>query len=179
MENKPSEEESNHSQPDQTSNLPESTEKPEVPESGTNSDLFARMNQLQTATKNEETETITVAFIPWQESFILHRQIASTLNQRMNKLCQAFGWKLENLTIRPTYMQFTVTITNLFSPEDMVGIVRQQTSQALNENLPDLQLPANLEDIWAPENMMAAGKEFVPSNHWQNFINRRKTNEIA
>jgi hypothetical protein len=142
-------------------------------------DLFLRMNQLQSSTKNVETETVTVALIPRLESFILHKQIAGVLNQCMNQLSQAFGWKLDNIVIRPTYMQFTVTISTLFSPGDMVAIVRKQTNQFLLDNTQGIKPSDASEDIWAPESMMTTGLAFVPSNQWQNFILRRKSNEIA
>jgi len=143
------------------------------------SNLFSRMNQLQNSAPIDGSETITVALIPLQESFILQRQIAAILNQCMTRLSQGFGWVLEDVTIRPTYLQWTVTIPNLFTPEDMTAIVRKQTSQTLFENIPDLQQQTGGDDIWAAESMMASGKDFIPSSHWQNFILRRKNDEIA
>jgi hypothetical protein len=137
------------------------------------------MNQLQSSPENAETETVTVALIPRLESFILNKQIAGVLNDSMNKLSQAFGWKLDNITIRPTYLQFTVTISTLFSPGDMVAIVRKQTNQFLLDHNQDIKQSDASEDIWASESMMTTGLEFVPSNQWQNFILRRKSNEIA
>jgi REP element-mobilizing transposase RayT/DNA-binding NarL/FixJ family response regulator len=142
-------------------------------------DLFERMNQLESAAQVEETETVTVALIPRSESMILQRQIAGALNQAMTRLCLAFNWKLDNLTIRPTYMQWTVTIPTVLSPDDMIGIVRKETSLEIVKVLSaDFSL-TDKETFWADQSMSVAGKDFVPSIHWQNFILRRKTNEIA
>jgi DNA-binding NarL/FixJ family response regulator len=179
MENVHSEEEQKNDQPVQFRDESYESQETVVPSEAKEGDLFTRMNQLQSAAENKGTETITAALIPRQESFILQRQIAGVLNQSMDRLCQAFGWKLENLTIRPTYLQWTVAIPSMFTPEDMVAIVRQQTTQFLFKTIPGLQPIADGEDIWAPESMMASSIDFVPSNHWQNFILRRKNSEIA
>ncbi|NMB53284.1 MAG: hypothetical protein GYA15_01165 [Leptolinea sp.] len=148
-------------------------------EGGTDIDLFDRMNQLQSAAQEEFSETVTVALIPRSENMILQRQIAGALNQTMSRLCLAFNWKLNNLTIRPTYMQWTVTIPSSLSPDDMIGIVRKETSQEMVNILSsDLSLPTE-DEFWADQSMSAVGKDFVPSLHWQDFILRRKTREIA
>lgn len=156
---------------------------PEEPETvlpkSSSSNLFERMNQLESAAGEAAQETITVALIPRSESMILQRQIAGVLNQTITRLCQAFNWKLDNLTIRPTYMQWTVTIPATLSPEDMVTIVKKETSQELIKALSaDFGLTDN-DEFWAPESMNATGRDFVPSTHWQDFILRRKTHEIA
>jgi DNA-binding response OmpR family regulator len=146
---------------------------------GSDQDLYSRMNQLEDAPPVENCETYTVALIPYSEADILVRQIAGTLNQAMSRLCLAFNWKLDNLTIRPTYMQWTVSIPTALSPEDMIGIVRKETTQEINKIEPEQSTQPTREDFWAPESMSAVGKDFVPSIRWQNFILRRKIQEIA
>ena len=179
MKNNTSEEEQIIDQPDSLSDKLIETQETESPSEVNERDLFTRMNQLQSAGENEDTETVTVALIPRQENFLLQRQIAVVLNQSMGRLSQAFGWKLDNLTIRPTYMQWTMIIPNIFSAEDMVSIVRLQTTQFLFDNIPDLHTLFDGDDIWAPENMQSTDIDFVPSIHWQNFIFRRKSTEIV
>ncbi len=142
-------------------------------------DLYTRMNELQSSSSKEDSETYTVALIPRSESMILQRQTAGSLNQAMTRLCLAFNWKLENLTIRPTYMQWTVTIPISLSPDDMIGIVRKETTLELSKTSPDNPLIGDLQEFWASESMSATGKDFTPSIRWQNFILRRKFHEIA
>ncbi len=142
-------------------------------------DLYTRMNQLEAAPPVENWETYTVAMIPQSETDILVRQIAGALNQAMYRLCLAFNWNLENLTIRPTYMQWTVSIPIALSPEDMIAIVRKETTQEINK-IDTGQTPQRPRDeFWSPESMSVAGKDFSPSIHWQDFILRRKNREIA
>ncbi len=142
-------------------------------------DLYERMNQLESASKQEARETITVALIPRSENMILQRQISGVLNQTVSRLCLAFNWELDNLTIRPTFMQWTVTIPVSLSPEDMISIVKKETSLELIKALSaDFGL-TDKDDFWATESMSAVGRDFVPSIHWQNFILRRKSHEIA
>jgi hypothetical protein len=144
----------------------------------TGDDLYDRMNQLQAAPVEEASETYTIALIPRSDTMFLPRQFSGMLNQTMNRLCLAFNWKLDSLTIRPTYIQWTVTIPVSLSPEDMVTIVRKETTEELRKANPN-DLAVIGEDFWAPRHMSATGKDFAPSIHWQNFILRRKSHEIA
>jgi len=139
--------------------------------------LLSKMNHLEEPDHEVETETYTVAMVPRLESTILHRQLAGILNQTMSRLCLAFNWKLDNLTIRPTYMQWMVTIPVSIAPEDMVNIVKKETTQEIKKS--GFVESATEEEFWASESMSAPGKDFIPSIHWQNFILRRKTHEIA
>jgi hypothetical protein len=150
---------------------------PEKP--GENSgDLFSRMNQLEEQGKPEGLETYTVALIPGAENLYLQRPLAAVLSQTMNRLALAFNWTLESLTIRPTYMQWTLSMPATLPPEDMIRIIRKETTADLKKANPE-DLSSIADDYWFPQTMSAAGKDFVPSPHWQDFILRRKTREIA
>jgi hypothetical protein len=144
----------------------------------TSGDLFFRMNQLEEQGKPEGMETYTVALIPGAENLYLQRPLAAVLSQTMNRLALAFNWTLESLTIRPTYMQWTLSMPATLPPEDMIRIVRKETTTELKKANPE-DLSSITDDYWFPQTMRAAGKDFVPSTHWQDFILRRKTREIA
>lgn len=156
-------------------NLPASAEA--QPESAPN-DLFARMSQLETQAEPDGLTTFTIALIPGADNHFLQRQNAAVLSETMNRLALAFNWTLENLTIRPTYMQWTLTMAATLPPEDMVRIVRKETTVELKKANPD-DLASVGEDYWYPQTMSATGRDFVPSIHWQDFILRRKTREVA
>lgn len=174
----PTDEAAGQQEMENTAALSDALETQEATQEATE-DLYERMNQLESAAQIEETETITAALIPRSESIILQRQIAGALNQTMLRLCLAFNWKLDSLTIRPTYMQWTVTVPNTLSPDDMISIVRKETSQEIvNVLSADFSL-TDKESFWADQSINVTGKDFVPSVHWQNFILRRKINEIA
>jgi hypothetical protein len=149
----------------------------ELPEA-TSNDLFARMNQLESPDEPEGMETYTVALIPGTENLFIQRQYSNILNQTMNRLALAFNWTLVNLTIRPTYMQWTLSMPVTLPQEDMISIVRKETTAELKKANPE-DLSGIGDDYWFPQTMSAAGKDFVPSIHWQDFILRRKTREIA
>lgn len=143
------------------------------------SDLYSRLSQLESAEAVVQKETYTVALIPRSEADILVRQLAGSLNQTISRLSLALNWELHNLTIRPTYMQWTVTIPQTLSLEDMINIVRKETTQEIGKIEPDRISSHQEEDFWAAQNMSARGKNFTPSVHWQNFILRRNSHEIA
>lgn len=158
-------------------NLPSAVEAEAQPESAPN-DLFARTSQLETQAEPDGLTTYTIALIPGAENHFLQRQNAAVLSETMNRLALAFNWTLENLTIRPTYMQWTLTMAATLPPEDMVRIVRKETTVELKKANPD-DLASVGEDYWYPQTMSATGRDFVPSIHWQDFILRRKTREVA
>ncbi|NLF50088.1 MAG: hypothetical protein GX577_03035 [Leptolinea sp.] len=145
----------------------------------TSSDLYSRMTQLESAEAVIDRETYTVALIPREEKDILLRQLAGTLNQAITRLCLALNWELINLTIRPTYMQLTIAIPQTLPQENMISIIRKETTQEIGKIDPDRISSLKGEDFWAPQSMSAAGKDFTPSIHWQNFILRRNPSEIA
>jgi hypothetical protein len=136
------------------------------------------MNQLESPEEPEGMETYTVALIPGTENLFIQRQYSNILNQTMNRLALAFNWTLVNLTIRPTYMQWTLSMPVTLPQEDMISIVRKETTAELKKANPE-DLSGIGDDYWFPQTMSAAGKDFVPSIHWQDFILRRKTREIA
>lgn len=150
---------------------------PVEPESST-SDLFARMNELEAPAESGGTQTYTAALIPGAENLYIQRQNSAVLSQTMNRLALAFNWSLENLTIRPTYMQWTLSMSTSLPPEDMISIIRKETTAELKKANPE-DLSSIGDDYWFPQTMSAAGRDFVPSIHWQDFILRRKTREIA
>jgi hypothetical protein len=141
-------------------------------------DLFARMNKLETPADSGAMETYTVALIPGAENLYIQRQNSAILSQTMNRLALAFHWTLENLTIRPTYIQWTLSMSATLPPEDMISIIRKETTADLKKANPE-DLSSIGDDYWFPQTMSAAGRDFVPSIHWQDFILRRKTREIA
>lgn len=154
-----------------------STPVPVEPESPT-SDLFARMNELETPSESDGTQTYTAALIPGAENLYIQRQNSAILSQTMNRLALAFNWNLENLTIRPTYMQWTLSMSASLPFEDMIKIIRKETTAELKKANPE-DLSSIGDDYWFSQTMSAAGRDFVPSIHWQDFILRRKTREIA
>ncbi|BCY17983.1 hypothetical protein hrd7_18320 [Leptolinea sp. HRD-7] len=158
-------------------NPPSSTEIETTSESSPD-DLFTRMSQIETQTESDGLTTYTIALIPGSVDHFLQRQNAAILSETMNRLALAFNWTLENLTIRPTYMQWTLTMPSNLPVEDMIRIVRKETTVDLKKANPD-DLASVGDDYWYPQTMSAAGRDFVPSIHWQDFILRRKTREVA
>jgi hypothetical protein len=152
-------------------------DQPVEPESS-NNDLFARMNELESPADSGGMATYTVALIPAADNLYIQRQNSAILSQTMNRLALAFNWTLESLTIRPTYMQWTLSMSAILPPEDMISIVRKETTAELKKANPE-DLTSVGDDYWFPQTMSATGRDFVPSIHWQDFILRRKTREIA
>ncbi len=102
----------------------------------------------------------TSVLLPCLPSQFLAGELAEWLGVWLPQLCVAYGWRLERMSIRPRYVQWTVQVPPTVSPGYMVRILREETSRRIFKRQPELQDDNSLNDFWAPGYLVMSG--FLP-----------------
>ena len=102
-----------------------------------------------------EVSDATFFLIPFRKDHHLVDDLARRLREWLPAICQKYGWQLASLSIRPGYLRWTLAdFPNLLSQE-MLRIVRRETSWRILRLFPGLQSVEQKADFWAPGILMA------------------------
>lgn len=104
----------------------------------------------------------TSALVPRMPQHYLAGELAASLGQWLPQLCQAFGWNLEGLSIRPDYMQWIVRIPPTLSPGKMLRVIRERTSLRIFNDFQQLGKDNSSGSFWAPGFLMVSGARSLP-----------------
>jgi REP element-mobilizing transposase RayT/DNA-binding response OmpR family regulator len=97
-------------------------------------------------------------------------ELANTLSDWVYQLCLAFGWRLEQISIRPDYLQWMVNVPPTTSPGYFMRIIRQHTSRRLFVDFPGLEKANPSGDFWAPGYLIVSGMQPPPPKLIKDFI---------
>jgi hypothetical protein len=119
----------------------------------------------------------TCLLIPRLPAHMLVGGLADRLKEWLPQLCLAYGWRLENLLVRPEYMQWTVQVAPAISPGNVIRLVRQQASRRIFLQFPQYEVENPSSDFWAPGFLIISGFQ-PPSTHLvQEFIRQTRTRQ--
>ncbi len=119
--------------------------------------------------------TYACVLIPRLKEHYLTGNRASRLSEWVTQLCLAFGWRLEQLSIRPEYVQWIVNVPPSTSPGYLIRIIRQHTSRRMFSDFPRLESTNPSGDFWAPGYLIMNGNQPPPVKLITDFIqNSRK-----
>ncbi len=102
---------------------------------------------------------------------------ASRLSDWVSQLCLAFGWRLEQLSIRPEYIQWIVNVPPSTSPGYLIRIIRQHTSRRMFTDFPQLESTNASGDFWAPGYLIMNGNQAPPVNLIKDFISNSRNRQ--
>ena len=147
-------------------------------------DLDAHPDGLREIALESETPTLhnlayTCVLVPRLPQHHLVGDLAIQLNQWINQASLIFGWRLEHLSIRPNYLNWVLAISPATSPGDMVGSLRQYTSQQLFAEFSRLERENPSGDFWAPGYLIINGKDSLPRQIVQEFIRQTRASQGA
>jgi REP element-mobilizing transposase RayT len=107
--------------------------------------------------------------MPYHE---LSGDLAVRLTEWVGQLCMAYGWRLEHLSIHPAYMQWVVNVVPTVVPDDLMDILRKQTSERVFTAFPQLKHDNPSGDFWAPGYLITTRLEQLSEQMIQDFINQ-------
>ena len=96
--------------------------------------------------------------------------LTTHLSEWVTQLCLAFGWRLEQLSIRPDYIQWIVNVPPSTSPGYLMRIIRQHSSRRLFIEFPRLVEDNPSGDFWAPGYLIMSGTQDPPKQLVKDFI---------
>jgi|GEM_PF-152888 len=119
----------------------------------------------------------TCLLIPRLPTHRLVSGLADRLREWLPQLCLAYGWRLENLFVRPEYLQWTLQVTPAISPGNVLRLVRLQSSRRIFLQFPQYEVENPSGDFWAPGFLIISGFQ-PPSNQLvQDFIHQTRTRQ--
>jgi CheY-like chemotaxis protein/REP element-mobilizing transposase RayT len=122
--------------------------------------------------QEKDNPAYTCILVPDLHEFSLSSEITDRLVEWMPKLCHAYGWQLEKLSIQPTYMQWTVRVTPGISQGFIVRKIRLQTSIRMFDEFPELKKDSLSGNFWAKGYLVVSGSEPPPAELLDDFIQR-------
>lgn len=135
---------------------------------------LTRLNQLEPASAALSLLNYTCVLIPRLPNHYLTRELAEKLSPWVQQVCLAFGWRLDGLTIRPDFLEWTVQVAPSISPGNMVRIVRQRTSQYIFAAFTHLQDENPSGDFWAVGYLIVSGSQPPSAQLLRDFINQTR-----
>ena len=108
--------------------------------------------------------------IPRFSSHFLIGDIAESLRGWMRTICLSFAWRLEDISIRPDYMQWVLYVPAATPPSRCIRAVREHTSQQIFDDFPQIRKQNLSKDFWAPGYLVLVGPTPHPPEMIQQYI---------
>ena len=119
--------------------------------------------------------TYACMLIPRMPQHHLVSELARQLEQWMFQICVSFDWRMEQLAIRPDYMQWMVKVHSATAPRFLMQIVTRITSQRIFDHFPQLAEENPSAEFWAPGWLVITSETLPSQSMVQDFV--RKTRQ--
>ncbi len=120
---------------------------------------YTNLNQLEPVSPGVSVLNYTCVLVPRLPQHYLTGSLADLLAGWVQQLCLAFGWRLEGLSIRPEYLQWTVQVAPSVSPGNLVKIMRQRTSMHIFNSFAHIREQNPSGDFWAVGYLIVSGTQ--------------------
>ena len=108
--------------------------------------------------------------IPRFSSHLLMGDITESLRLWMQQICVSFAWRLDNINIRPDYMQWFLSVPPATPPSRCIRTVQEQTSKKILEDFPQFKRENLSNEFWASRYMILLGNLPHPQDMINEFI---------
>ena len=121
----------------------------------------------------ENKQVYTCVLVPNLPENMLAGTLAKKLGEWLPQLSDSFGWELEKITIRPSYLQWTVMVPQGVSTGRLVHNIRIHTSQRIYDHFPELKRRSP-EDFWSPSQLIISGEQVPTVEMLESFIQKSR-----
>jgi REP element-mobilizing transposase RayT len=114
--------------------------------------------------------------VPRINTHLLDGDIANYLKEELPKIFMAYGWRLEELIINQSYLQWVVRIPPTLAPASHIKVIMRVTSQIILSNFARFSRNEFLREFWSPGYLLGGGRCLIPQTEIAEFIrmNRRQ-----
>lgn len=120
---------------------------------------LTNINQMEPVSPALSLLNYTCVLLPRLPQHYLTGDLAERLAQWVQHLCLAFGWRLEGISLRPEYLQWTVQVAPSVSPGNLVRIIRQRTSLHIFSTFDHIKQQNPSGDFWATGYLIVSGPQ--------------------
>ncbi len=121
--------------------------------------------------------TYACVLVPKLSQHLLIGDLAAFLNRCVVQVGKAFGWQLEHLAIRPSYLHWVTALPPGTSPGHMVRIMRDHASHRVFTQFPRLAHENPSGDFWASGYLIVNGKFPLSHQLVDDFINKTRVRQ--
>lgn len=121
----------------------------------------------------------TSILIPRMPSHYLTGDLSIRLGEWLPELCIAFGWRLEQISVRPDHLLWLVKMPPTTSPSYMMRVLRQQTSRRIFQEFPVVARQNPSGDFWAPGYLVMSGDTPPPPQVVMDFIQQTRLSQSS
>jgi REP element-mobilizing transposase RayT len=108
--------------------------------------------------------------VPRIRTHVLDGDCANYLRGELPNVFQAYGWRLEELIIDHSYLQWVVRIPPTIAPAAHIKVIRRQSSQMILTNFARFNRNEFLRDFWSPGYLLGGGRRLIPAAEIAEFI---------
>lgn len=137
------------------------------------------LGQLEPSSPALSLLNYTCVLVPRLPQHYLTGELADRMTAWVQQLCLAFGWRLEGISIRPEYLQWTVQVAPAISPGNLVRIVRQRTSLHIFGHYPHLAEQNPSGDFWANGYLIVSGAQPPSAQLLRDYIAQTRKRQGA
>lgn len=134
---------------------------------------------LEPASQSMINLVYACVLIPRMPYHYLTGDLGSRLSEWVTQFSLAFGWRLEQLSIRPDYLQWLVNVPEKTSPGYLMRIMRQHTSRRIFAEFPRLAEENPSGDFWAPGYLIMSSSNPPPPHLVSDFIKDTRARQGA
>lgn len=162
---------------------PEEEEEPRQEESaaeasdeGSSDTLLAEIlaGEAEDAQAMDAVSDVTFYLVPRLAHHYLLGELSHRLRRWVPKICQAFGWRLEFLSVRPDYLKWTLSDFPEAATKEMLQIMRQQTSDRIFRDFPSLQVENQAGDYWSPSYLVDKENRYFSTQALMSFVSKTR-----
>jgi REP element-mobilizing transposase RayT len=117
--------------------------------------------------------------IPRMPSHYMTGDLSNRLGEWLPELCIAFGWRLEQISVRPDHLLWMVKMPPTTSPSYMMRVLRQHLSRRIFEEFPAVGRQNPSGDFWAPGYLVMSGDTPPPPQVIVDFIQQTRLSQAA
>jgi len=114
--------------------------------------------------------TFSCLMIPRFSDHYLTGDITGDLSDWVRQICISYGWRLDDILIRPGHLQWVMTVPPTESPVQFMRIMRKLTSQKIFEYYPRYSRLNLSGEFWAPGFSVVPGRQLQSLESVNAFI---------
>jgi hypothetical protein len=133
-----------------------------------------RLEDIEASAAEFASLTYTCVMIPALPETKLHGPLADRLEEWLAQLCLAYGWRLIAQAVRLETFQWTVQVSQVVSPGNIVRLVRLQTSQKMLDEFGKAAGFTSAGQFWAQGYLIISGALPPEEGLVQNFVEQSR-----
>ena len=147
-------------------------------------DAFSVANNAQEGTFQSEDLAMNTAawhhlsyalvLLPRLPQHFITGDLSDQMSDTIQRLSLAFGWRLEQLSIRPEYLQLVILLPPDMTPESAVTNLKVYTSQWIFDDFPRLRRENPSGDFWASGYLLLGSTQLPSHQVLKSFIEQTR-----